>query len=134
MGSVKFGKFKANKAGYSAVKNSSAVQSILRGKAERVRSQAVSMAGGNGEVRGPARRHPKDIIAYPGSDARSARFRSTAAISAPTRRAPQAVVTQLRAAALTPARAAQVLPVVEPKKAAEAALRIAAMGLNKALA
>ena len=43
-------------------------------------------------------------------------------------------VTQLRAAALTPARAAQVLLVVEPKKAAEAALRIAAMGLNKALA
>ena len=39
-----------------------------------------------------------------------------------------------RAAALTPARAAQVLLVAEPKKAAEAALRIAAMGLNKALA
>ena len=39
-----------------------------------------------------------------------------------------------RAAALTPARAAQVLPVAEPKKAAEADLRIAAMGLNKALA
>lgn len=68
MASVKFGKFKANKAGYSAVKNSSAVQSMLRGKAERVRSQAVSMAGGNGEVRGPARHHPEDIIAYPGSE------------------------------------------------------------------
>ena len=39
-----------------------------------------------------------------------------------------------RSAALTPARAAQVLPVAEPKKAAEADLRIAAMGLNKALA
>ena len=38
-----------------------------------------------------------------------------------------------RAAALTPARAAQVQPAAEPKKAAEAALRIAAMGLNKAL-
>lgn len=74
MGSVKFGKFKANKAGYSAVKNSSAVQSMLRGKAERVRSQAVSMAGGNGEVRGPARRHPKDIIAYPGSEYRKPPF------------------------------------------------------------
>ena len=44
MASVKFGKFKANRAGYSAVKNSSAVQGMLRGKAERVRSQAVSMA------------------------------------------------------------------------------------------
>ena len=32
------------------------------------------------------------------------------------------------------ARAAQVQPAAEPKKAAEAALRIAAMGLNKALA
>lgn len=68
MASVKFGKFKANRAGYSAVKNSSAVQGMLRVKAERVRSQAVSMAGGNGEVLGPARRHPKDIIAYPGSE------------------------------------------------------------------
>lgn len=74
MGSVKFGKFKANKAGYSAVKNSSAVQSMLRGKAERVRSQAISMAGGNGEVRGPSRNHPKDIIAYPGSEYRKPPF------------------------------------------------------------
>lgn len=71
---VKFGKFKANKAGYSAVKNSSAVQSMLRGKAERVRSQAISMAGGNGEVRGPARHHPKDTIAYPGSEYRKPPF------------------------------------------------------------
>lgn len=38
MASVKFGKFKANRAGYSAVKNSSAVQGMLRVKAERVRS------------------------------------------------------------------------------------------------
>lgn len=74
MASVKFGKFKANKAGYSAVKNSSAVQSMLRGKAERVRSQAISMAGGNGEVRGPARHHPEDIIAYPGSEYREPPF------------------------------------------------------------
>lgn len=74
MASVKFGKFKANRAGYSAVKNSSAVQGMLRGKAERVRSQAVSMAGGNGEVRGPARRHPEDIIAYPGSEYRKPPF------------------------------------------------------------
>lgn len=74
MASVKFGKFKANRTGYSAVKNSSAVQGMLRGKAERVRSQAVSMAGGNGEVRGPARKHPKDIIAYPGSEYRKPPF------------------------------------------------------------
>lgn len=71
---VKFGKFKWNKAGYSAVKNSSAVQGMLRDKAERVRSQATSMAGGNGEVRGPARNHPKDTIAYPGSEYRKPPF------------------------------------------------------------
>ena len=74
MASVKFGKFKANKAGYSAVKNSSAVQSMLRDKAERVRSQAISMAGGNGGVRGPARHHPKGTIAYPGSEYRKPPF------------------------------------------------------------
>ena len=75
MGSgVKFGKFKANRAGYSAVKNSSAVQGMLRGKAEHVCSQAVSMAGGNGEVRGPAMHHPEDITAYPGSEYRKPPF------------------------------------------------------------
>ena len=37
---VKFGKFKHDKAGYADLMNSGAVQSMLRGKAERVLSAA----------------------------------------------------------------------------------------------
>ena len=45
---VRFGKFRANKAGYASVMDSGSVQGILRGKAAAVRDAADSMISSDG--------------------------------------------------------------------------------------
>ena len=105
---------------------------ILDGKSVRLSDLGLFSIGMTSKAEDTKEKVTAASVGAMPSCARSARFRSTAAIPAPTRVAPLGVPQAALNRAATPVRAAPELPEAVRRKAA--ALRITAAGLNKALA